>query len=106
MIIDFEDKELESLIYTGKSRKYKKYIKDKRFMTSLLSVFARLETTDCTDDLFAFSPLHFERLQHTNGLCSVRIINGRVERLIFREYDEGIKILLLELNTTHYGNKK
>ena len=33
-------------------------------------------------------------------------MNGRVERLIFTESEEGIEIEILELNTTHYGNKK
>lgn len=33
-------------------------------------------------------------------------MNGRVERLIFNELNDGIEIVVLELNVTHYGNKK
>ena len=39
-------------------------------------------------------------------LSSVRIMNNRVERLLFRELENGICITIIELNTTHYGNKK
>lgn len=49
--------------------------------------------------------LHYEQLKHIS-LSSVRIINGRVERLLFKEIDDGIKISLIEINENHYGNKK
>ena len=29
-----------------------------------------------------------------------------VERIIFREFDGGIRITILSLDDTHYGNKK
>ena len=32
--------------------------------------------------------------------------NGRVERLLFKETEDGIKISLIEINENHYGNKK
>lgn len=54
-----------------------------------------------------YSFLHYERLtDNMSGRSSVRIMNGRVERLIFTESEEGIEIEILELNTTRYGNKK
>ena len=52
-----------------------------------------------------YSFLHYEQLKHIS-FSSVRIINGRVERLLFKEIDDGIKILLIEINENHYGNKK
>jgi len=33
-------------------------------------------------------------------------MNGRVERLLFAEYENGIRITIIELNETHYGRKK
>jgi hypothetical protein len=29
-----------------------------------------------------------------------------VERIIFREFEGGIRITILDLDNTHYGNKK
>ena len=29
-----------------------------------------------------------------------------VERLLFRETDDGIEVELIEIDSTHYGNKK
>ena len=40
------------------------------------------------------------------NLSSVRVMNGRVERLLFRELEDGIEITIIELNNDHYGNKK
>ena len=42
----------------------------------------------------------------TNGKSSVRVVNGMVERILFREFDGGIRITVLSLDDTHYGNKK
>ncbi|HMM18766.1 MAG TPA: hypothetical protein PKC47_14800, partial [Petrimonas sp.] len=54
-----------------------------------------------------FSFLKYEKLKHgLSGLSSVRIMSNRVERLIFRETEEGIVITILEIDNTHYGNKK
>jgi len=60
MVIVFEDKELEKLIFEGQSRKYRAYARDRKFLDRL--------------------------------------------RLIFREIDGGIKIIMIELNQNHYGN--
>ena len=32
--------------------------------------------------------------------------NGMVERILFREFDGGIRITVLSLDDTHFGNKK
>ena len=37
---------------------------------------------------------------------SIRVVNGMVERILFREFDGGIRITVLSLDDTHYGNKK
>ena len=107
MIVDFADNDLKELIEYGKNNKYKKISKDKNFCLALVSVYNLLVTVENTNELRQFSFLHYEKLKFDrSGQSSVRIQNGRVERLIFEEFDEGIKIVLLELNEVHYGRKK
>ena len=36
----------------------------------------------------------------------VRLSNRFVYRLIFRELEDGIQVDLIEIDNTHYGNKK
>jgi hypothetical protein len=50
--------------------------------------------------------LHYEQLAGTNGMSSIRVVNGMVERILFREFNGGISITVLSLDNTHYGNKK
>ena len=69
MQIIFDDKDLEELITTGRNSKYKKYTRNKKFMTALATAWM-------------------------------------VERILFREFDGGIRITVLSLDDTHYGNKK
>lgn len=64
-------------------------------------------------ELENWSFLHFEKLKdNKSGYCSVRVHNGHVERLIFREEEDesgemiAYIIVITELNTTHYGSKK
>lgn len=107
MVVDFDDENLEELIKTGGNSKYKKLSKDKNFIIALVSVYNVLLSVEKTDELKNFSYLHYEKLTaNRSGQSLVRIKNGRVERLIFKEFDGGIKIVLLELNELHYGNKK
>lgn len=107
MIVEFTDDDLKKLIEYGKSNKYKKISKDKSFCSALVSVYNRLVSVENTKELKQFSSLHYEKLKFDrSGQSSVRIQNGRVERLIFEEFDEGIRIVLLELNESHYGRKK
>jgi hypothetical protein len=63
---------------------------------------------DSTEDLRYFSSLHYEKLkyQRDEPKSSVRLVNGMVERLLFVETDDGIEVELIEIDSTHYGNKK
>ena len=106
MQIVFDDKDLEELITTGYNNKYKKYIRNKKFMTALVTAYNYLRLSKCAHDLRLISFLHYEQLAGTNGLSSIRVVNGMVERIIFREFDGGISITVLSLDNTHYGNKK
>lgn len=106
MIVEFQDEDLKELIEKGKNNKYKKLSKDRKFIIQLVSVYNRLISVDNASELKVFSSLHYEKLRNNySGKSSVRIANGRVERLIFEEFDGGIRIVLLELNEDHYGNK-
>ena len=83
MKVNISDKDLDELIRTGKNSKYKKYSKDRKFMEGLARVYKVLLNVQ-----------------------EVRVLNGRVERLLFRELEDGIEITIIELNNDHYGNKK
>jgi len=104
MIVEFEDKDLEQLILTGHNRKYLRYERDKKFMQRLSVIFDLFKQVSCTESLGNYSFLHYEKLKHL-GTSSVRVLNNRKERLIFEEFDGGIKVVMIELNTTHYGSK-
>ena len=106
MQIVFEDTDLEELITTGHNSKYKKYIRNARFMKALAIAYNYLRLSECTSDLRSISFLHYEQLAGTNGISSIRVVNGMVERILFRELEEGIRIIVLSLDNTHYGNKK
>lgn len=108
MKVDFDGKKgegVKDLIINGRSGEYKKLSKDIRFLENLISLYNLICDEDNTEALRKYSYLHYERLKHS-GLSSVRIISNRVERLIFKETDEGISIVVIEINETHYGNKK
>ena len=73
---------------------------------ALAIAYNYLRTSERTSDLRYISFLHYEKLSGTNGLSSIRVVNGMVERILFREFEGGIKIIVLTLDNTHYGNKK
>ena len=104
--ITFSDEDLEELITTGKnSGKYEKLARDKKFVQRLAIVYSTMASVENTEGLKQYSFLHYEKLKHVNQ-SSVRIMNNRVERLLFIENENGIEITIIELNNTHYGNKK
>ena len=106
MKVTFEDIDLESLVLCHKSKKYKKYQRDGRFLAALDRVYSLLQSEPSTEQLKVYSYLHYEVLKYEySGLSSVRVMNGRVERLLFREYENGIAISLIEIDETHYGQR-
>lgn len=105
MKVNISDKDLDELIRTGKNGKYKKYSKDRKFMVGLARVYMLLITVADTKGLEPYSFLHYEKLKY-NNLSSVRVLNNRIERLLFKELEDGIEITVIELNSDHYGNKK
>jgi hypothetical protein len=107
MRVTFKDKALLDLYTTNKtdSKKYKKICKDKKLLQGYQRAVSLMFDISTVDRLREFSFLHYERLKH-KSMSSVRLINGRVERLLFTESEDGIEIELIEIDCTHYGNKK
>ncbi len=106
MVVEFSDKDLEELINTGHNNRYKKYSKDKKFMEGLARKYKIMQIVPVAGELRPYSFLHYEKLANNVYLSSVRPVNNRVERVLFKEIDGGIEILTVELNNDHYGNKK
>ncbi len=106
MKVRYEDKELEQLYKTGKSKKYKRIERDAKLVSRLVIVIDNLLDAKNCDSLKSISSLHYEKLKHEySGKSSVRLSNSHIERLIFTEEEDGIVITLLEIDDTHYGNK-
>ncbi len=104
MRVTFEDIELENLVLYHKSKKYKKYQRDSKFLAALDRVYFVMKSEKTSGELKQYSFLHYEKLRHAN-MSSVRVINGRVERLLFHELEDGIEISLIEIDDTHYGQR-
>ena len=99
--------ELFILYTTGKSRKYGKVAENKQLMSGFIRAVQTMEYAVNVSELKKFSYLHYEQLRHEYaGYSSVRLSNSYVHRLIFKEINGGIQIELLEIDETHYGNKR
>lgn len=109
MKIFFKEKSLEELYEEGKTKdkKYKKICKDKKLLEGYQKAVFTIISVNKLDELRQFSYLHFERLKYQNNdkKYSVRLVNSYIERLIFIERDNGIEVELIEIDSTHYGNK-
>lgn len=106
MHIIFEDEALRELYETGYSRKYKKFSLNPPKVQAYIEIIDLLSNISAAFNIKDFSSLHYEKLKHNySGFSSVRIMNGAIERLIFREEEDTITISLIEINENHYGNK-
>ena len=107
LAIEFEDAELEALIYTHNSndKRYRKLKSNAQFLRDLDIVWSILRSVSNTSELARFQKLHYEPLRYDlSGKSSVRIGFKSKYRLIFEEFDGGIRIKLIEINE-HYGDK-
>lgn len=107
MNVIFIDHALQELYETGKTKdsRYKKLCRNKSFVEDYIGVVDLMVSVDKVDELKTYSFLHYEKLKHRPE-SSVRIDNGRVERLLFTEHEDGIEVRLIEIDSTHYGNKR
>lgn len=107
LVIECDDEELEALIKYHKcnDKRYKKLKSNATFLRELDSVMAILRAVTNTSELKHFGRLHYEPLQYgLSGYSSVRIGFTSKYRLIFEEFEGGIRIKLIEINE-HYGDK-
>lgn len=82
-----------------------KYLRGTKVYAKTADIYNTMSSVEKANDLAQFSFLHYEKLKHID-LSSVRVFNNRVERLLFRETEEGFIITLIELDNTHYGKGK
>ena len=102
------DPDLDELLHSKKNKRYRKVERSKKLWEGLERTIQLMESVKNIDKLHEYSFLHYEKLKHGSykGKSSVRIANGAIERLIFSENENGIEVYIIELNDTHYGNKR
>ena len=110
MRVIFKEDALRELYETGKTkeRKYKLVCKKKKLVEGFQRAVGIMYDVESTEQLNGISFLHYEKLKYQNKepKSSLRLANGMVERLIFTETEDGIEVELIEIDSTHYGNKK
>ena len=107
LIIQYEDDAIEEVITYHKSddKRYRKLKGNANFWRDLDKVMAIIRAATNTSDLEHYTSLHYEKLKYDkSGLSSVRIGYNTKYRLLFEEFDGGIRIKLIEINE-HYGDK-
>lgn len=106
MEVHFKDEALRELYNTGstKDRKYRNICKNERLVKGYQRAVRSMYNSPSTETLKQLSFLHYEKLRY-NNMSSVRIVNGQIERLLFTESEDGIEVKLIEIDSTHYGNK-
>ncbi len=99
-------KELEELYLTGESKIYKDVAKTPELLKGYTRAISTLVQAVDSEQLKQFSFLHYEKLRYQfSGISSVRLSNRYVHRLLFTELEDGIKVQLITIDNTHYGNK-
>jgi plasmid maintenance system killer protein len=95
------------VLYTeGKSSRYRDVARNPVLLKGYVRAVSTMMEVNNTDELKAFSWLHYEKLKYGYaGYSSVRLANSFVHRLIFVEKEDGIEVQLIEIDDTHYGNK-
>lgn len=110
MKVTYKNEVLKEIYETGKTKdkRYKFLFQNRRLIEGYIRAVKMLYDVTSTDELKQYSFLHYERLKYIKDkkLSSVRIANGCVERLLFIESQEEIEVELIEIDNTHYGNKK
>ena len=107
MNVIFTDDALKELYETGttKDGKYKKLTRNRQFIEAYIQVIDQMLAAENVAELAIYSYLHYEKLKHRPE-SSVRIQNRRIERRLFTEYEGGIEVRLIEIDSNHYGNKR
>jgi len=99
--------DLQELIETGQSRRYKNIAQNQVLFSGLMRAYQIMDAATTVKELQQYSFLHYEKLRYEySGYSSVRLDNRFVHRLIFEELEDRITMKLIEIDDTHYGNKK
>ena len=99
--------DLKELLLTGKSRKYLRGSRTEKLLNGLRRAVQLMMSVEDADELKQFSFLHYERLKYGySNLSSIRLCNQFVHRLLFEESEDRKRIKLIEIDDSHYGNKK
>ena len=99
--------DLKELLTTGTNRIYRNIVRNNELFNGLKRSVKLMTAADNIESLKNTSFLHYERLKHQlSGLSSVRLSNRYVHRLIFEENEDLITLKLIEIDDSHYGNKK
>lgn len=99
--------DLQELIETGQNRRYKNIAQNQVLYSGLMRTYQIMEASTTVNELQQYSFLHYEKLRYEySGYSSVRLDNRFVHRLIFEEMEDRITLKLIEIDDTHYGNKK
>lgn len=99
--------DLAELLTAGKNRRYRNVANNIVLFDGLKKVVRYMMAAENAEALKLASFLHYEKLRHGfSGLSSVRLSNRYVHRLIFEEKEDSITLRLIEIDDTHYGNKK
>lgn len=99
--------DLKELLLTGENRRYKAIARNSDLLDGLNRAVSFMIAANNIDDLKSASFLHYEKLKYSfSGLSSVRLSNRYVHRLIFLEEEDRITLKLIEIDDTHYGNKR
>ena len=107
MIIEYENEEIKDFILHGNasSRPYSKWKSNKQLRKDLDKVMGILTLSENCSMLNFFKALNYEHLKHNyEGKSSVRLGYKSKFRLIFTEFENGIRINILEISE-HYGDK-
>lgn len=101
-IEDAEDSDLIALLSGKCLGRYRKLRSDADFLNNLNQVKKILEQAGSVRDLSCYKRLHYEQLRHEmSGMSSIRIGYKSPWRMVFRETDEGLCIIIIDINN-HY----
>ena len=99
--------DLRNLYETGKSNSYKEIERNPELRNGFIRAIRIMTNAASIDEVKAYSFLHYEQLKYEwSGYSSVRLSNRYVHRLIFKEIEDSLEIQIIDIDDTHYGNKK
>lgn len=107
MRIEFENNEVKDFILFGRcqGRPYSKWKSNSQLRKDIDKVMRILNIAQSCKDLYNYKALNYEPLKYDkNGMSSVRLGFTSKFRLLFEEFDKGIRISIIEISE-HYGDK-